>query len=148
MMLIRYVWIMNYCFIFISYLTESTIYLGFYFWFSSVSLMWACTPSRTQSASVVIFRSTTSSSSVPTTQICGPSSLWRPVTLINISPHVKCFLFLPDFNQIWIWLTYFSNNSYIKLYENLLRDSVMNLMVAFHCWWVDAPKNLANFNNF
>jgi hypothetical protein len=24
----------------------------------------------------------------------------------------------------------------------------MNLIVAFHGWWVDAPKNVANFNNF
>jgi len=24
----------------------------------------------------------------------------------------------------------------------------MNLIVVFHCWLVDAPKNVANFNSF
>jgi len=35
-----------------------------------------------------------------------------------IALHVKCLLFMPDFNETWTFLTGFQKYSNIKFYEN------------------------------
>ena len=64
----------------------------------------------------------------------------------HISRHVKCWIFLSHFNQIWIFVTDFFKSPKYKISQKSVwwdpcRQTDMTKLIGTFCAYVNAPKN-------